>query len=62
MTPANTAPAATLDAAPESSKARIILDAASILLASLEKGEALDARLLRTAMEQVTGRSDADGA
>ena len=62
MTPANTAPAATLDAAPESSKARIILDAAAILLASLAKGEALDARLLRTAMEQVTGRSDADGA
>jgi predicted RNA methylase len=62
MTPANTAPAATLDAAPESSKARIILDAAAILLTSLAKGEALDARLLRAAMEQVTGGSDADGA
>ena len=62
MTPANTAPAETLDAAPESSKARIILDAATILLTSLAKGEALDARLLRAAMEQVTGASDADGA
>lgn len=62
MTPANTAPAATLDATLQSSKARMILDAAAILLTSLAKGEALDARLLRAAMEQVTGASDADGA
>ena len=62
MTPANTAPAATLNAARESNKARIIIDAAAILVSSLAKGEALDARLLRTAMEQVTGASDADGA
>ena len=34
----------------------------TILLTSLAKGEALDARLLRAAMEQVTGGSDADGA
>ena len=58
MTPAKTAPAATLDAAPKSLKARIILDAAAILLSSLAKGEALDARLLRAAMEQVSGASD----
>jgi len=49
MTPANTAPAETLDAA-------------TTLLPSLAKGEALDARLLRAAMEQVTGGSDAVGA
>ena len=62
MTPANTAPAATLDAAPESGKARFILDAAALLLPSVTKGEALDARLLRAAMEQATGASDAEGA
>jgi predicted RNA methylase len=61
MTPANPLPA-TLDAADEPGKARFILDAAALLLPSLAKGEALDARLLRAAMEQAAGASDAEGA
>ena len=53
MTPANTAPAETLDAAPESSKARIILDAATILLTSLAKG--------RSARRKAAARSHGAG-
>ncbi|MBJ7533245.1 strawberry notch family protein [Rhodomicrobium vannielii ATCC 17100] len=61
MTPVSHALAATLDAAPDSGKARIILDAATLLVPSLAKGEALDARVLRAALEHAAGGSDTEG-
>ena len=42
--------------------ARSILAAAALILPDLERGRAIDARALRSAMETAFGGSDADGA
>ena len=46
---------------PSISTAAAIIAAAGLLLASIEQGHSIDARILRTAMETAFGGSDADG-
>ncbi len=56
-------PAAPFPVAPGfAATARSILTAAALILPDLERGRAIDARALRTAMETAFGGSDADGA
>ncbi|RRY11316.1 strawberry notch family protein [Brucella anthropi] len=56
------APAASLPLAPGAPPAVAILAAAGRLLSYLEQGHAIDAAILRTAMKQAFGASDASGA
>ena len=56
------APAASLPLAPNAPPAAAILAAAGHLLPHLEQGRAIDAAILRSAMEQAFGASDASGA
>ncbi|MBZ7921532.1 strawberry notch family protein [Ensifer adhaerens] len=56
------APAASLPLAPDAPPAAAILAAAGDLLPHLEQGRAIDAAILRSAMEQAFGASDASGA
>ena len=56
------ASAASLPLAPEAPPAAAILVAAGHLLPYLEQGERIDAAILRSAMEQAFGASDASGA
>ena len=48
-------------AAPSGSTATAIIAAATLLLPTIEQGQSVDARILRTAMETAFGGSDADG-
>ena len=56
------APAASLPLAPDAPPAAAILAAAGHLLPHLERGRAIDAAILRSAMERAFGASDASGA
>ena len=56
------APAVLLPLAPNAPPAAAILAAAGHLLPHLEQGRAIDAAILRSAMEQAFGASDASGA
>ena len=56
------APAASLPLAPDAPPAAAILAAAGHLLPHLEHGRTIDAAILRSAMEQAFGASDASGA
>lgn len=56
------APAASLPLAPDAPPAAAILAAAGYLLPHLEQGRVIDAAILRSAMEQAFGASDASGA
>lgn len=56
------APAASLPLAPDAPPAAAILAAAGHLLPHLEQGRPVDAAILRSAMEQAFGASDASGA
>lgn len=56
------APAASLALAPDAPPAAAILAAAGHLLPHLEQGRTIDAAILRSAMEQAFGGSDATGA
>ena len=56
------APAASLPLAPDAPPAAAIFAAAGHLLPHLEQGRAIDAAILRSAMEQAFGASDASGA
>jgi len=56
------APAASRPHAPDASAAAAIFVAAGHLLPHLEKGRAIDAPILRSAMELAFGTSDASGA
>ena len=56
------APAASLPLVPDAPPAVAILAAAGHLLLHLEQGRAIDATILRSAMEQAFGASDASGA
>jgi len=61
MTPAAAAKAAAQFRAP-AARASCLIEAARLLLPELEQGRAVGARLLRAAMEQAFGGSDAEGA
>jgi predicted RNA methylase len=50
-----------VSATPSTSTAAAIIAAATLLLPTIEKGQSIDARTLRTAMETAFGGSDADG-
>ena len=61
-TPIPAAKAPSLPLAPDAPPAAAILAAAGHLLPDLEQGRAIDAAILRSAMEQAFGASDATGA